>query len=205
MKSWNANPILPISSMKIIQGWIFTAKEKTAAVSFCDSPYHLSVNVEACKLINWHPEALAVALAINVFPHPGGPYNNTPERKGRKILFLDSTWKNFSLLKALYFTLVLPSQGNFQSIVTIQGQMVMTNVVIICLQMASAYLTFCQRLTLSTTGEKKKRKTKTQHKPLGGWKSLDPVNRWRFWKGKITVSCSSLITSSRPAISLHVT
>ena len=65
--------------MKMIHGWILTAKEKTAAVSFCDSPYHLSVRVEGCRLMNWHPEALAVALAIRVFPHPGGPYNNTPE------------------------------------------------------------------------------------------------------------------------------
>lgn len=69
----------PISSMKMIHGWILTANEKTAAVSFCDSPYHLSVRVEGCRLMNWHPEALAVALAIRVFPHPGGPYNNTPE------------------------------------------------------------------------------------------------------------------------------
>lgn len=59
--------------MKMMQGWIFIANENTAEVSFCDSPYHLSVNVDACKFMNWHPEALAVALAIKVFPQPGGP------------------------------------------------------------------------------------------------------------------------------------
>ena len=29
----------PISSMKMITGWILTAKLKTAAANFCDSPY----------------------------------------------------------------------------------------------------------------------------------------------------------------------
>lgn len=66
--------------MKTMQGWILTANEKTAAVSFCDSPYHMSVSVEAWRLINLQPEALAVALAIMVFPHPGGPNNKTPAR-----------------------------------------------------------------------------------------------------------------------------
>lgn len=70
----------PISSMKMMQGWILTANEKTAAVSFCDSPYHMSVSVEAWRLMNLQPEALAVALAIMVFPHPGGPNNKTPAR-----------------------------------------------------------------------------------------------------------------------------
>lgn len=41
--------------------------------------------------------------------------------------------------------------------------------------------------------------------PLGGWKSFDPDKRCLFWMGRMTVSCSSLITSSRPAISLQVT
>lgn len=41
--------------------------------------------------------------------------------------------------------------------------------------------------------------------PLGGWNSLDPAKRCLFWKGRMTVSCSSLITSSRPAISLQDT
>lgn len=71
-----------------MQGWIFTANEKTAAVSFCDSPYHMSVSVEACRLINLQPEALAVALAIMVFPHPGGPNNKTPARTKYEQNFL---------------------------------------------------------------------------------------------------------------------
>lgn len=70
--------------MKMMQGWILTANENTAAVSFCDSPYHLSVKVEACRLIKRHPDAFAVALAIKVFPHPGGPYNSTPENQKNK-------------------------------------------------------------------------------------------------------------------------
>lgn len=64
---------LPISSMKMMQGWILVAKEKTAAVSFCDSPYHLSVKVDACRFMNLQPDAWAVALARRVFPQPGGP------------------------------------------------------------------------------------------------------------------------------------
>lgn len=31
--------------------------------------------------MNLQPEALAVALAIMVFPHPGGPNNKTPARR----------------------------------------------------------------------------------------------------------------------------
>lgn len=31
--------------------------------------------------MNLQPEALAVALAIMVFPHPGGPNNKTPAGK----------------------------------------------------------------------------------------------------------------------------
>ena len=81
-------------------------REKTAAASFCDSPYHLSVKDDTCKLIKRQPEikgegtegkskighyfkvknnpqtflpaSFAVALAIIVFPQPGGPYSSTP-------------------------------------------------------------------------------------------------------------------------------
>ena len=31
-------------------------REKTAAASFCDSPYHLSVKDDTCKLIKRQPE-----------------------------------------------------------------------------------------------------------------------------------------------------
>lgn len=132
------NTISPISSMKIIQGWIFTANEKTAAVSFCDSPYHLSVNVEACKLMNWHPEALAVALAINVFPHPGGPYNNTPATKVGKCYFWIPPGGIFIWFKGCTF-LIQP----LYSFISCN-----------CLLMA-VYLTLRQGLRLPSTGQKR--------------------------------------------------
>lgn len=43
---------MPISSMNMIVGCNFCATEKTAAASFCDSPYHLSVSVDTCKFMN---------------------------------------------------------------------------------------------------------------------------------------------------------
>ncbi len=65
--------------MKIIEGCNLMARENTAAASFWDSPYHLSVRVEGCRLMKRNPASLAVALAIRVFPQPGGPYSSTPE------------------------------------------------------------------------------------------------------------------------------
>lgn len=59
--------------MKMMDGCSLMANEKTAAASFCDSPYHLSVSVLGCKLMKRNPASLAVALAISVLPHPGGP------------------------------------------------------------------------------------------------------------------------------------
>ena len=44
--------VIPISSMKIIVGWSFWATLNTAAASFCDSPYHLSVRFDTCRLMN---------------------------------------------------------------------------------------------------------------------------------------------------------
>ena len=67
-----------ISSMNIMQGDNFAAKVKTAVANFCDSPYHLSVICETSKLINLAPASFAVAFAIIVLPHPGGPCNSTP-------------------------------------------------------------------------------------------------------------------------------
>ena len=51
---------------------------KTADASFSDSPYHLSFRLDPWRLMNLHPASLAMALAIMVLPHPGGPYSNTP-------------------------------------------------------------------------------------------------------------------------------
>ena len=69
---------LPISSINIIQGWILTTKENTAAVSSWLSPYHLSVKMLISRFIKHVLVSFAVALAIIVLPHPGGPYNKTP-------------------------------------------------------------------------------------------------------------------------------
>lgn len=41
-----------ISSMNMIQGCNLSARVKTAAASFCDSPYHLSVRAGTSRLIN---------------------------------------------------------------------------------------------------------------------------------------------------------
>lgn len=71
--TYKAHSSLPISSIKMMDGWSFIAREKTAAASFWDSPYHLSVSVEGWRLINRQPASFAVALAIKVLPQPGGP------------------------------------------------------------------------------------------------------------------------------------
>lgn len=83
-KHKNQHKYLPISSMKITEGCSLIARENTAAASFWDSPYHLSVRVEGCRLMKRNPASLAVALAIRVFPQPGGPYSNTPEKMTSK-------------------------------------------------------------------------------------------------------------------------
>lgn len=72
---------MPISSINMMQGCNFTANEKTAEANFWLSPYHLSVSIDRSKLMKFVPASLAVALAIIVFPHPGGPCNNTPRKK----------------------------------------------------------------------------------------------------------------------------
>lgn len=82
------NSILPISSIKMMEGWSFIAREKTAAASFWDSPYHLSVNVEGWRLIKRQPASFAVAFAIKVLPQPGGPYSNTPENQTHLLINL---------------------------------------------------------------------------------------------------------------------
>ena len=46
-----------ISSIKIIVGCNFLANENKAFTNFCDSPNHLSVIVETCKLINVAPDS----------------------------------------------------------------------------------------------------------------------------------------------------
>lgn len=58
--------------------------------------------------MNLQPEALAVALAIMVFPHPGGPNNKTPARTNYIQFKLNQTLLatvyRFSLLNILSHT-----------------------------------------------------------------------------------------------------
>lgn len=64
---------LSISSTKMIVGASLYAREKSARTLCCDSPNHLLINVDTCKLIKVAPLSLAIALAIIVFPVPGTP------------------------------------------------------------------------------------------------------------------------------------
>lgn len=64
--------------MKIMLGCVFRARLNSPATNLFDSPNHLFVNTDAAMLMKVAPDSLARALASNVFPHPGGPYNRTP-------------------------------------------------------------------------------------------------------------------------------
>ena len=47
--------------------------------TFCSaSPSHLDIIVDASTFIKWPSISDATAAASNVFPVPGGPYNNIP-------------------------------------------------------------------------------------------------------------------------------
>lgn len=59
------------SPIKTMQGCNLTARLKTAAASFCVSPYHLSVSSDTSRLMKLICASLAVAFAIRVLPHPG--------------------------------------------------------------------------------------------------------------------------------------
>lgn len=65
--------------MKMMAGCIFRAKEKTARTILFESPYHFSVSVEICRFTKEAPLSRAMAFAIMVLPHPGGPYSSTPD------------------------------------------------------------------------------------------------------------------------------
>jgi hypothetical protein len=47
--------------------------EYSAFMSFSPSPMYLFITVEALMLKNLNPDSVATALAIIVFPVPGGP------------------------------------------------------------------------------------------------------------------------------------
>ncbi|KAK7734203.1 hypothetical protein SLS63_004488 [Diaporthe eres] len=68
-----------ISSMKMMAGSSFRAREKTALTSLFESPYHFSVSVEMWRLMKEAPLSCATAFASIVLPQPGGPYSSTPE------------------------------------------------------------------------------------------------------------------------------
>lgn len=77
---------LSISSMKMMEGCSFFAREKRAATSLLDSPNHLSVKVETCMLMKVAPDSFASAFAKE-----GGFDQRSDSRKGHKSLPLP-TW-----------------------------------------------------------------------------------------------------------------
>ena len=64
-----------ISSTNMIAGASFSANEKTASTSFCDSPNHLSIKVDGCSDMKLQSVSFARALISNVLPQPGGLLN----------------------------------------------------------------------------------------------------------------------------------
>ena len=45
-----------ISSMNITHGSSLRARLNKASTSFCDSPYHLSISVDTCRLMKTQPD-----------------------------------------------------------------------------------------------------------------------------------------------------
>ena len=66
------------SSMNMMDGWSFHARENTAETSLLASPNHLDCSVDVRTLMKqaWH--SFARALARRVLPVPGGPYKRHP-------------------------------------------------------------------------------------------------------------------------------
>lgn len=71
-------PIESISSIKIIDGACYLAIMKSSRTILAPSPIYFCTNSEPLTLIKQQSVWWATALASNVFPVPGGPYNNTP-------------------------------------------------------------------------------------------------------------------------------
>lgn len=57
-----------------------------ALVNFDVSPYHISFRTEISKLMNVALAFFASARAISVFPQPGGPCNNIPDKHNSNIM-----------------------------------------------------------------------------------------------------------------------
>lgn len=67
-----------ISSINIIVGLSLEAASNIFLNVFYVSPTSLFIIEAADKAMNVHPDSFANALQMNVFPFPGGPYNNNP-------------------------------------------------------------------------------------------------------------------------------
>src|SRR5215467_14244707 len=66
------------SSKNTMQGDACLAFRKTSLTPFSDSPTHLDISSGPFTLMKLDCEVVATALAIMVFPVPGGPYNRSP-------------------------------------------------------------------------------------------------------------------------------
>mmetsp|Transcript_26228 Transcript_26228/g.57452 ORF Transcript_26228/g.57452 Transcript_26228/m.57452 type:complete len:212 (+) Transcript_26228:2263-2898(+) len=84
---------LSSSSKNTTHGEEALARSKTRRTERSLSPTYLSNNSGPLTLIKLAPLSLAMALANNVFPQPGGPYSITPAGRG-----IPSAW-NFSGLR----------------------------------------------------------------------------------------------------------
>ena len=71
-------PIASISSMKIMHGDFFLARENNSRTILPPSPIYFWASSEPTKPRNVAFVWLATALASIVFPVPGGPVSNTP-------------------------------------------------------------------------------------------------------------------------------
>ncbi len=66
------------SSMNMIDGAHCRAFLNISLIAFSDSPTHLENNWGPLMLMKFAADSLAIALAMRVFPVPGGPYSKMP-------------------------------------------------------------------------------------------------------------------------------
>mmetsp|Transcript_35589 Transcript_35589/g.38556 ORF Transcript_35589/g.38556 Transcript_35589/m.38556 type:complete len:241 (-) Transcript_35589:143-865(-) len=76
--SFRCDRRLSISSIKTTAGCLYPATANKVLTSFSPSPIHLLVREELEIEKKVAPDSCAIAFPINVFPVPGGPYNNKP-------------------------------------------------------------------------------------------------------------------------------
>ncbi len=65
--------------MKIMHGWFSLAYPNISLMTLADYPMYLSTMAEATTFKNLASMLHARALAIKVFPVPGGPYIRQPK------------------------------------------------------------------------------------------------------------------------------